>query len=59
MPADSATRWKSTAPQTPLVSVQARVENPRRIAASTIASGLDAPWPKEKWEWVWRCENMA
>ena len=55
IPADSAACWNSTAPYTPLVSVQARVRKPRATAASTSACGLEAPKPKEKCEWEWRC----
>jgi hypothetical protein len=36
----------------PLVSVQASAVKPRAAAAWSRDSGLEAPWPKLKWEWT-------
>jgi len=57
MPASSAARWNSTAPYTPLVSVQASAEKPLEEAAAIMTSGLEAPWPMENQEWAWRWVN--
>ena len=54
MPASIAVRWNSTAPYTPLVSVQAKAGKPRAAAAAIRSPGLEAPWPRENQEWEWR-----
>src|SRR6266571_2630707 len=61
-PYASATRRKSIAPQTPLVSVSASVVMPRSTTAAASASSDDAPAtpPSPEYaEWTWRWTKSA